>query len=223
MIKYTSHDLDIMARTVYGEADGNNHHDAVAIAWVIRNRYEYRRRAWGKSIAEVCKKPWQFSCWHDHDDFHRRNNQRILNVTQTDAWFRECIYICRKVLEGESADPTFRSTHYYANWVPAPKWAIGKQPVYVVQHKGLKHHFFYNDIDTPKPVITAVKDVVVNHPVKTTAAATATGIAGGAGVIELAQNASPIISALSYIPWQTGVAVVAVVAIGGAIWWWKRK
>lgn len=48
------------------------------------------------------------------------------------------------------------------------------------------------------------------------------GIAG-AGVIELINHASPAVSALSYLSWQTGVVLVIVAAIGGLIWWkWGR-
>lgn len=53
-------------------------------------------------------------------------------------------------------------------------------------------------------------------------AATGGAIAGGA-VIEMASKASPAISAFSALDWRVGLAVVAVLAIGGAIWWWRRK
>lgn len=58
---------------------------------------------------------------------------------------------------------------------------------------------------------------------KQKAAIAATGIAGGAGLIEVATQAAPAVSSLSYLDWRVGVAVVAVVAIGGLIWWWRRE
>lgn len=62
----TAGDIDILARTIYGEARGEPWEGKIAVAWVVRNRAE-RGGWWGDTIREVCLKPWQFSCWNETD------------------------------------------------------------------------------------------------------------------------------------------------------------
>lgn len=58
------HDIDILARTIYGEARGEKTAGKKAVACVIMNRYKAKKWFSGKTIAETCQKPWQFSCWN---------------------------------------------------------------------------------------------------------------------------------------------------------------
>jgi N-acetylmuramoyl-L-alanine amidase len=46
------------------------------------------------------------------------------------------------VLSGGYEDTTKGSTHYYADHIPAPKWAVGKEPVATIGH-----HLFFNDVE----------------------------------------------------------------------------
>src|SRR5688500_4029200 len=62
-------DLDTLARTLWGEARGEGRNGMQAVANVIMNRYKLARsnsgyaRQWGRTVAEVCRKKYQFSCW----------------------------------------------------------------------------------------------------------------------------------------------------------------
>lgn len=142
-------DTDVMARTLYGEAEAYNERDAIAIACVIYNRVAYGMQSgiWPKTVGGVCLQPWQFSCWNPGDP----NRKRIL--VASDGWFERCKQIASTVLRGEMPDPTRGGTHYYETSVRMPKWAKGKKPVYRVAHgkPGKTEHLFFNDIDTPPP------------------------------------------------------------------------
>jgi len=139
-------DVDIMARTMYGEAEADNEQDALAIGCVIRNRAKYAR-FWPNSIAGVCLQPWQFSCWNPGDP----NRQRIL--VASDIWFERCKQMAAQIIKDEVRDMTARSTHYYETGIKKPKWAKNKTPVLTVRHgkNGKTAHVFFNNIDTPSP------------------------------------------------------------------------
>ena len=139
----THHDLDTLARTLYGEAESDNCIDAIAIAWVILNRA--RLPNWPDSITGVCLQSWAFSCWNIGDP----NRSRILAARG--EWFKHCQRIAADVVNGAIPDPTVRSTHYYATFIKEPKWARGHTPVYGVKHRRGDEHRFFNDIDTPAP------------------------------------------------------------------------
>ncbi len=155
----SEHDLDILARTLYGEAEAGSAADAKAIASVVMNRVDYPN--WPNTAAEVCLQPWQFSCWNANDP----NRARIL--TAKGPWFERCREIALKALTGELEDPTSGSTHYYATFVKKPKWAKGKKPVYRVTHTKNNEHLFFNDIDT-KPPKSAKEALDQQRPVSRT-------------------------------------------------------
>jgi len=143
-MKYTDHDLDILARTLYGEAEAHDIDDARAIACVVVNRMRWPN--WPDTAAEVCLQPWQFSCWNPNDP----GRARILAATEADPWFDQCRRIAQQALAGDLPDHTNGATHYYASYVKTPKWAKGHEPSYVNTY-GRYQHLYFNDIDTPPP------------------------------------------------------------------------
>jgi N-acetylmuramoyl-L-alanine amidase len=126
-------DLDIMARTMWGE-NRNSVQGMFAVGWVIKNRCQtlYRRQT---TVAGVCLDPKQFSAWNEHDP----NRVAMQDVGLQDWAFRTAIMQALKVVGG-TVDPTHGSRHYHAEGV-SPRWAKGKVPVYSVGG-----HFFYNDV-----------------------------------------------------------------------------
>ncbi|MBC8157732.1 MAG: cell wall hydrolase, partial [Alphaproteobacteria bacterium] len=85
-------ELDIMARTVWGEARGEDEIGKIAVAHVIKNRAKHPKW-WGKTIMEVCLKPWQFSCWNKKDP----NREKMDAVTTNDPTFKLCLSVCKNV------------------------------------------------------------------------------------------------------------------------------
>jgi len=112
-------EIDIFARTVWGEARGEEELGKIAVAWVVKNRAA-DPKWWGHDVIGVCLKPYQFSCWLKSDP----NRKKLLAVTEDDPVFADCKKICAAVLAGEIPDPTGGATSYYADtMVNPPRWA----------------------------------------------------------------------------------------------------
>ena len=211
----TKRDLDILARTLYGEAEAGNRDDAIAIACVIINRVNNVR--WPDSPAEVCLQPWQFSCWNQNDP----NRQRILKARG--EWFNACTEIAADAISGTLSDITNGATHYYETGIAKPKWAKGHKPSYAVMHRGGTKHAFYNDIDT-KPPASAREALEQVNPVAKSRTVLGTQVAAGATLLTaVADNADkiapavPVIQSIAeYAPWVLMVVVLFALAY---IWW----
>ncbi len=132
-LAYTDAELDTMARTIWGEARGEAFAGKVAVAWVIRNRVEHPRW-WGRGIAEVCMKPFQFSCWNPGDP----NEKKCRAVSADDPAFVECLAAARACLEGKLPDPTNGSDHYHVDAGEPPYWAKGRAPLVAIG----RHEFY---------------------------------------------------------------------------------
>ena len=134
------HDLDIFARTLYGEGRGEyNKPDGglaalIAIGNVIMNRVQ--KGGWfGKTITEVCQKPWQFSCWNKNDP----NFPVIQNASKDDPLFKVCRGVAAAIAENRWPDLTKGSDHYFSRiLLNPPKWAQNRHPKFCL---GL--HQFY--------------------------------------------------------------------------------
>ena len=116
-------DIDIMARTLWAEARGEGDLGIRAVACVIMNRF--REKKWYSflngthTIAGVCQKPAQFSCWNKSDP----NRSKLLTINESDLIFRECMIIAETAMDGKLEDITFGANHYFASWISKPKWA----------------------------------------------------------------------------------------------------
>ena len=126
--------VDVLARTIWGEARGELYGGRVAIANVVMNRAK-NPGWWGKSAVEVCLKPQQFSCWNADDV----NYPKLQSVTPTDPIFTESLVIAsRAVLLMELEDVTMGSDHYH-NLSVTPRWSMGRTPIIQIgQHRFYK-------------------------------------------------------------------------------------
>jgi len=133
-------DIDIMARTIYGEARGEYGRvdgglaALIAVGNVITNRAQ--QQTWfGRTIRDVCLKPYQFSCWNANDP----NLPTLLHVTGANPLFAECVSVAKSVSLLTYPDLTKGADHYYSNdlHVP-PKWAAGAHECARIG----KHRFF---------------------------------------------------------------------------------
>lgn len=128
-------DIDVMARTLYGEARGEVKKFGIvaliAVANVIFNRY---KKKFAKTIKEICLAPKQFSCWNTGDP----NYKKITTVTEDDMLFRKCLSVAENVLSGKYPDITDGCDHYHANYAK-PYWAAYLQPKRI-----FGSHYFYS-------------------------------------------------------------------------------
>jgi hypothetical protein len=134
------HAVDLLARTIWGEARGESVRGQEAVAAVVMNRLARAVAKggywWGNSVAEICLKPRQFSCWNSAD----ANWPALLLVAPPDPGFECCQRIARRAVAGSLGDCTGQATHYQANDV-SPRWAAGHVP-----SAWVGRHLFYNDI-----------------------------------------------------------------------------
>ena len=121
-------DIEILARTLWGEARGEGLDGMAAVANTIMNRVHLDLHGdgkpdwWGEGVAGVCQKPWQFSCWNANDP----NRSKLLAVTAADPHYQDALVIAGAAVRGQLRDRTGNATHYYApKVVSAPAW-VGK-------------------------------------------------------------------------------------------------
>lgn len=134
--------VDILARTLWGEARGEPVRGIEAIAALIINRVKRAdahggRYWWGTTIAQVCLKPWQFRCWNETDP----NRAKLEAVTEKDRRFRICLRIARRAVAGSLDDCARGATHYHSK-TTFPIWARNRSPV-----AEIGNHLFYSDVE----------------------------------------------------------------------------
>jgi len=136
----TPQDLDILARTIFGEARGEYGRcegglcALIAVANVIVNRVQ--EKSWyGTTIAAVCLKPWQFSCWNHSDPNYVIIKERIID----NPIFTICQHVAESVVQGLWPDITKSSNHYHATGMALPPdWSRGHNPIVRIGR-----HLFY--------------------------------------------------------------------------------
>ncbi|MBF0269333.1 MAG: cell wall hydrolase [Alphaproteobacteria bacterium] len=133
--------IDILARTLWGEARGETKAGREAVASVVLNRIAYARQKggrywWGNDVVSVCLKPWQFSCWNANDP----NRAKLEAVGVGNKIFDQCLRIARQAVDGELEDSVSGATHYHVDGL-SPPWAKSREPVAKVGR-----HVFYKDI-----------------------------------------------------------------------------
>ena len=135
-MNYSNLDIDILTRTIWGEARGEGEEGMLAVGHVILNRVA-RGGWWGNSVTEVCKKPYQFSCWNTGDP----NRLEMMSLNVEDVSMRECHWAALTVILGKHRDNTEGSCHYHTHGV-SPDWSKGLSPV-----RSIGDHLFFNDVE----------------------------------------------------------------------------
>jgi|GEM_PF-1301260 N-acetylmuramoyl-L-alanine amidase len=126
-------DLDVLAKTLWGEARGEGLAGMNAVAAVIVNRVKSRR--YPSTVKGVCLQPWQFSMWNEDDP----NGEHAMSMRPGDsASYDQCLAVARAAIAGRVADPTGGALHYAVSGLN-PYWAadakisaqIGRHTFYV--------------------------------------------------------------------------------------------
>lgn len=132
-------EIDILARTLWGEARGEGIEGMEAVANVILNRVALAREKggywWGDNVIEVCQQPYQFSCWNKDDP----NREKLINLDEKDVYFVTAKRIATRAVLGFLEDKTKGATHYHARSV-MPYWARS-----LVKIAAIGNHIFYKD------------------------------------------------------------------------------
>lgn len=128
-------DIDVLARTIYGEARGETTEGQLAVGLVILNRYRSNKWFSGNTITETCLKAKQFSCWNPDDP----NCEKIKTAGEKEL--KKYWKMAESLLKGGVADITNGATHYHTKQIK-PSWAKGKIPI-----AEIGNHLFYKNID----------------------------------------------------------------------------
>lgn len=127
-------DVEVVAKTLYGEARGEGLNGMLAVACVIRNRVN--AKSWyGEDWRGVCLKPWQFSCWNPGDP-----NRKVLEaLSYTDPKLAVAASAADAVINRGFQDITNGANHYCTKAVASrTSWARGETPVATIGN-----HVFY--------------------------------------------------------------------------------
>lgn len=136
---YRDLEVDVLARTLWGEARGEGTEGMEAVACVVLNRVRVAQNRggkfwWGANIIQVCQKPYQFSCWNRSDP----NFRKLQAVDENDLYFATALRIARRAVIGALKDQTGGATHYHANSI-LPYWAKREKPTATIGN----HIFYY--------------------------------------------------------------------------------
>lgn len=132
-------EMELLQRTIYGEARNQRYEGMVAVANAIMNRTK-SNRSFGGSLVQVIMRPWAFSLWNSPDG----NYKATLAANDNDPEFKMAGDIARAALDGTLADNTGGATHYFNPSVVArPKWADHEGSVETVK---IGDHVFFKGV-----------------------------------------------------------------------------
>ena len=131
-MKITAPDIEVLARTVYGEARGESDLGKLAVAWVVVNR---AKRA-HIGLAAACLKSIHFSAWNNGRG-NDANQLAMLTADLSDPVFARCMAAALQAAHGFGKDPTDGARHYHAFGV-SPGWAEGRDYTTIGGHRFYK-------------------------------------------------------------------------------------
>ena len=137
-MKITAADIEVLARTVYGEARGEIPLGKLAVAWVIVNRAKRAR----SGPAAAALKSTHFSTWNNARGPGGRgdaNQLAMMTADLSDPVYGACMIAALQAAHGLKPDPTGGARHYHARGA-RPKWAKDKP------YETIGRHRFYRGI-----------------------------------------------------------------------------
>jgi N-acetylmuramoyl-L-alanine amidase len=119
-------DIDLFARTLWGEAGGESVRGIEALAAVVMNRAALLP---GRSVEDSCR---SFACWSGDNP----SRERMLGLkaaaqggtaSAAELLFTTCLRIARRAVAGLLEDPTGGATLYHDRQ-DLPDWTSGREP-----------------------------------------------------------------------------------------------
>ena len=149
-------DLEIFARTLYGEGRNLPREEIEKIAWVIRNRVQDNgRENFPDTYAEVCLQKYQFSCWNSlyHNQFKDSNQKEVRkNVLYNQNAYAVCKAIAQKVINASEIENPLENVQHYVlntdeveiegNKIKKSPYADWTKNLEVVENDGKGSHIF---------------------------------------------------------------------------------
>ena len=138
---YRELEIDVLARTLWGQARSEGAAGMQAMASLILNRLKISQDQggywWGNDLIRICQKPYQFSCWNRSDPSYRV----LQALTDRDIHFATALRIARRSVSGVLDDSVKGAVHYHEKH-NVPYWAQGRTPAVTVGR-----YVFYRPFD----------------------------------------------------------------------------
>lgn len=116
-IKLSKHDKNVLIETIWGEARGETSLGRMAVVHVILNRIYTNNITFKsyKSIAQVCLKKYQFSCWLDKFTMRHIKNDDTYKDVKNDV---------EKAIKDyeHGVDYSNGALFYFSDIIKPPKW-----------------------------------------------------------------------------------------------------
>ncbi len=112
-------EIDIVARTAWGEARGEGYEGMQAVINVIYNRASSPIEWWGKSPVDIALYDSQFTAWNEGNP----NRDAMLAVTKADPQFRDALALAKLAAFGQLEDISGGADHYFNPSIVLPSWA----------------------------------------------------------------------------------------------------
>lgn len=149
MIRFVDSDLEVAAKTLWGEARSEPRIGQIAVAAVLYNRaarvgYAGTLAGQPGALKRICLAPWQFSCWNSDDP----NRAQILALRASD--YASQRQVMAHMLTGRNTDPTLGADHYHT--VARPPGVSSWPPVWAASMRKagqFGHHLFYDSTLPP--------------------------------------------------------------------------
>lgn len=133
-------DVDVLARTIFGEARGEQdaYRGMAAVALVVLNRAKRGPPRFPATITGVCRAKFQFTCWSANDP----NSKVCAAASEADPVFALALHVASGVLTGRIEDFTHSADHYHTvGMLKYPDWA-SKMP----EVSRVGNHIFYREV-----------------------------------------------------------------------------
>lgn len=142
-------DLEVLAATIDGEAEGEPVNGQQAVATTIVNRaaaakafkesHGYNHPQFGDgTLRGACMARTQYDCWMPGPDLDRIT---ALDPADPTPAFRACLQIAQAAIDGTLPNAVGTATHYFAQSITAPRW------VYGARWKGqVGKHLFWGEV-----------------------------------------------------------------------------
>ena len=149
-VKQTLNNVEVLARTLWGEGRNLPDYELEKITLVILNRVQSRK--YPDNIKDVCLQRWQFSCWNGlYKDYQKGSNTaKVLNASLNDDDYRRCITIAHNVISNYPHNNDLPGVlHYIKNnndvlinngvvAISYASWSLGMEVAYKGEHLFLK-------------------------------------------------------------------------------------
>lgn len=130
--------IDVLARTIWGEARGEGGQGMEAVAAGVMNRFNSQSWFTAPTVAGVAMKRQQFSAWNPSDP----NYDAMINVDEdNNPFFSMARMIAQKAVAGNLEDFTNGATHYHSKNILPPAWTKG-----AIQTAVIGNHVFYKGV-----------------------------------------------------------------------------